>query len=301
MKFESILRRYKNNIAIIFGNGIHRFESKDDANSWEALLVKLARSHKVSMPHDLKESGVSLTEFYDVLEVVRAEDSQSSMQVDFSNLLTALQPRDHHRSIVSWAIKNEVPILTTNFDECLAQAGNCAPHSIKNEKKGFTAFYPWGSYYGDRQLMSADAGFGIWHINGMQRYSQSIRLGLSHYMGSVSRAREWLHSRQSNDGLFEGKDQSDWIGSTTWLHLMFNRDLAFCGLELGENEVFLRWLLIERAKYFKKFPDRKRAGWYFYSSKNEKVGKLFFLKGVGIEPVHVPDRAEIYKSPLWVD
>lgn len=299
MTFESTLRRRRRHLALVIGNGINRFESKGDANSWESLLAALAARHKVSMPGNLKESGVSLTEFYDVVEMAREGSGLPGMQAEFSTLLTALTPGDHHRAVVRWAIQSDVPILTTNFDECLSQAGECSPFAIQNAKKRFTAFYPWGTYYGTRQLVDAEGGFAIWHINGMQRYSQSIRLGLSHYMGSVSRAREWLHSRRSDDGLFDGKDRHHWIGSTTWLHLIFNNDLAFFGIELGENEVFLRWLLIERAKYFRKFPERQRHGWYFYSSEKEKAGKLFFLKGVGIEPVHVPDRADIYRSPLW--
>lgn len=46
----------------------------------------------------------------------------------------------------------------------------------------------------------------------------------------------------------------EWDGAASWLHIVFNSPLLIFGLGLEENEVFFRWLLIERARYFKKFP-----------------------------------------------
>ena len=67
-------------------------------------------------------------------------------------------------------------------------------------------------------------------------------------MGCVERARKMIQSNGFNE-LFDGKNQYNWIGGNTWLHVIFNKDLFIFGLSLEENEVFLRWLLIQRAKY----------------------------------------------------
>src|SRR3546814_19304421 len=105
-------------------------------------------------------------------------------------------------------------------------------------------------------------------------------------MGSVEKARNFLH--KGNDAkLFNGKNQNNWNGSKTWLHIIFNKPLCVFGLGMEENEVFIRWLLIERAKYFKKFPNRQKRGWYV-APKIEKpadklIGKIKFLKGIGFE------------------
>ena len=80
-------------------------------------------------------------------------------------------------------------------------------------------------------------------------------------MGSVGRARAWLH-RGGDRRLFSGKSPDNWLGKNTWVHIIFNSPLLIFGLALEENEVFLRWLLIERARYFKKFPDRRKKAWY---------------------------------------
>ncbi|MDP3549251.1 MAG: hypothetical protein Q8R81_02530 [Novosphingobium sp.] len=94
----------------------------------------------------------------------------------------------------------------------------------------------------------------------MAKYKTSIRLGLSHYMGSVRRAGGWLHGR-SDENPFRAKNRREWQGARTWLHLLFNKPLLFVGLGLAENEVFLRWLLIEQAKYFRTFFDRAHDAW----------------------------------------
>ena len=130
----------------------------------------------------------------------------------------------------------------------------------------------------------------------MQKYHRSIRLGLTHYMGSVARARKWLH-RGNERSLFSGKNQKQWIGADTWLHIMFNKPIAIFGLSLGQTEVFLRWLLIERAKYFSKFPDRRKEAWYIYTDNKPASGKLMFFKYLGITPVQANSYKELYIEP----
>lgn len=299
MKFKDVIKNKKEDVALVIGNGINQYGGADETNSWKSLLASLAKKHGLPLHNGGLPTGVSPTEFYDVLELGRMASAQKgTLQKEFSDLMARWKPHRHHREIVAWASDNNVPILTTNYDNSLATAGNCSLFSIKG-KSNFTAFYPWGHYYSNSQLVEPDAGFGIWHINGMQHYSQSIRLGLSHYMGSVERTRNWLH-KGSEDRLFGGKDRRQWVGANTWLHIVFNKPLAIFGLALAENEVFLRWLLIERAKYFKKYPERKHAGWYFYTSKREETGKLFFLEQVGITPIAAESYDELYGHGVWV-
>ena len=90
---------------------------------------------------------------------------------------------------------------------------------------------------------------------------------------------------------------NNWRGFKTWLHIIFNKSLFIFGLGLEENEVFLRWLLIERIKYFKQFPDRKHKGWYI-SKKEDNAGKKFFLERVGFEIIEVDDYSDIYEN-IW--
>jgi len=242
-------------------------------------------------------AGVALTEFYDVLELQsKGARPKIVLQQEFADFLSGWAPLQHHKYIIKWAQRNHVPILTTNFDTVLSQAGDCELQHTTQE--GFTDFYPWNSYFGNSQLISPTADFGIWHINGTVKYRRSIRLGLTHYMGSVERARG-LIKKGNERRLLSENNLAGWPGVNSWLHIIFHKPLLIFGLELDENEIFLRWLLIERARYYYKFPARKKMAWYAYTSSNEKDGKLFFLKGVGVTPIKVNDYADIYGNESW--
>jgi len=296
MTFESLLKRHASDIAIVLGNGINRYNSASTKNSWVDLLNVLAKRHTVT-PHIDIPQGISLTEFYDILDL-SLEDSlpSTTLQQEFCDLLATWKPNIHHHKIVHWAREHKVPILTTNFDETLSTAAQCNLHFAQRD--AFTDYYPWNAYFSDAQLSDPTAAFAVWHINGMAHYQRSLRLGLTHYMGSVERARRLIH-RSKEHSLFSGKDVRNWKGANTWLHIVFNKPLLIVGLGLEESEVFLRWLLIERARYFRKYPDRRKKAWFFFVDDKRNVGKLHFLKGVGIEPIRVSKYSELYETNSW--
>jgi len=294
---KTILRNNRSNIALVVGNGINLYGDAKSTNSWHDLLVTLA---KKNLPSSLREvpSGVALTEYYDVLDL-KSKNSiskQAPLQQQFCDLMTSWKFYDHHQRIVKWAKNNDCPILTTNFERVLSDAAGC---TLRRTRKGsFTDYYPWESYYSSKDIADPSNEFGIWHINGMQHYRRSVRLGLSHYMGSVERARGWLH-KGNERRLFSGKNVRGWDGADTWLHIIFNTPLLIFGLGLENNEVFLRWLLIERARYFKKFPDRKKEAWYVSTGETNSEGKKFFLDGVGVKYLHAKSYDDIYGNATW--
>ncbi|MRG45163.1 hypothetical protein GFS24_08555 [Chitinophaga sp. SYP-B3965] len=232
--------------------------------------------------------GLSMTEFYDLLDI-QGSTANYAIQKEAARLLADWSFQPHHQHFMAKARELNAPVLTTNFDLIL-------PKSLQLEQyytdtKGFSDFYPWSTYYGDQQLENPASGFGIWYINGFVRYPRSIRLGLSHYMGCVERARSLMAK-----GLYAA--HKHWEGEQTWLEILLNRSLCIFGLAMEENEVFIRWLLIERAKYFKKFPDRKKAGWYVSTETPEarSAGKALFLKNVGLDVVELNSYDELYKD-----
>ena len=232
MKLDRIVSENYNNLALIIGNGINRFDAPEEGNSWIDLLEKL--QHKLTSKTDDIPEHISLTEFFDILDLVVSDGKEKriALQEEFSNLLGNWEPGRHHKAIVKWSLSNDVPILTTNFENTLGKAINCQElRPIK--RKGLTDFYPWTSYYSTKTVHNPAREFAIWHINGMQRYYRSIRLGLDHYMGSVSRARKWIHAERE-EGLFSGKDQFNWKGSDSGLHCIFNNDIFIFGLGLDK-------------------------------------------------------------------
>lgn len=294
---KALLDANKHDLALVVGNGINRYEVASGTNSWEVLLTELARRH-LNPAHTGIPTGVSPTEFYDVLELAVGKTSGSlSLQAQFCKLMATWTPLSQHWRITQWAKNRSIPVLTTNFEGTLGTASSSKLRRCGKDK--FTAFYPWSSYYAPSDVSDPLKYFAVWHVNGMNVYRQSVRLGLSHYMGSVERARVWLH--KSGTRLLGTSDIRSWPGANTWLQVFLHKPLLFFGLGLGENEVFLRWLLIERAKYFRKFPMRAKKGWYVYVQGAHDIdpGKELFLRGVGIEPYAVPGYSHLYGESTW--
>ncbi|MGB0424465.1 MAG: hypothetical protein ACPGED_09080, partial [Flavobacteriales bacterium] len=193
--------------------------------------------------------------------------------------------------------KANLPLLTTNFDETLA--GSAEMELRKIAGGGFSDYYPWNAYHGSHKLSAPDAGFGVWYVNGLIHYPRSIRLGLSQYMGSVERARGLIQGKKET-GLYAASSKKPWGGKNTWLDLIFHKSLCFVGLGLEENETFLRWLLIERVKYFNKFPSRRKPAWYMHPKSSGEIneGKKFFLNNMGVEVHEVVDFDAIYAPSI---
>lgn len=306
---KNILTNNKENLALIIGNGVNKYDNEEKKNSWKDLLIEVAKSYipgdwdrflsriGISPEGDDFPGDMSLTEFYNLIELRSKEKiGKSELQEKFCSLMEYWEPQDQHERIVEWCKNNKTPILTTNFEHTLEEAGGCELR--RNNKKGFTDFYPWETCFSTGRVKNPSREFAIWHINGMAKYKRSIRLGLTHYMGSVQRARKWIHSEE--DGrLFSEKNTQRWRGVNSWLHTIFNNDILIFGIRLDKDEVFLRWLLIERARYFRKFPESSRDGWFISNSISSKEAKKYFLRSVGINPIDVESYDKIYGREIW--
>lgn len=296
MTLRTLLQRQHADLALVIGNGINRYGPAGATNSWNDLIRTLAQK-RLGPALSQIPAGISLTEFYDLIDLARPGRAPvASLQQAFCDLMEQWQSHDQHRHAMRWALAAQVPVLTTNFEATLADAVGSSLYRLGDLP--FTDFYPWDCYYGLSALSDPSSGFGIWHVNGMHRYRRSIRLGLTHYMGSVARVRAWIHEGGAAR-LYGGRDLRAWRGATTWLQILFHKPLLIFGLGLEESEVFLRWLLIERARYFRKFPDRRKRAWYVHTRKERGSGKLYFLNAIGIEPVEVPDFDTIYGASTW--
>lgn len=292
---QTILQRNGSDLALVIGNGINRHGTRTTHNSWDQLLSKVA-AHCAS-PVKAAPAGISLTEFYDILEL-KSDAQTTKLQAEFCGLLKGWVPGAHHKRLMRWAYSHNTPVLTTNFDNVLATAGGCIFQRFRNSS--FTDHYPWECYYAPAELADPRTGFGVWHINGMAKYHRSVRLGLRHYMGSLMRARQWLH--RSGNRLFASNQLESWAGRQTWMQIIFSKPLLIIGLGIEENETFLRWLLLERARYFKEYESCRQKGWYVYRpdpANKTEAGKLYFLESVGFECVAVSSFDEIYDEPAW--
>lgn len=302
---NNIIRDNQDNIAFIIGNGIH-YQYGDCSITWENLLKDLWKTYVENNGQDVPQ-GVSFTEFYDILEMNRfwgnqgviPQNSEQVIQQRSSvkqSVIDKFPPKEVYnlRGCIEGIKRLNAPILTTNFDTYMSDSVNATMHKLRpigNQYK-FTDFYPWNVYYSDQEIANPLYGFAVWHINGTTKYARSIKLGLSDYMGCVERARRMIQG-DSLEEYFRGKNQSYWVGCNTWLHIMFNKSLFIFGLGLEENEVFLRWLLIQRTKYCKLY-HKSHSGWYV--NKGINPGKRFFLEQLGFKVIDISDYNTLYQA-----
>ena len=285
----------RKNITFIFGNGINRYENDKNSNiSWNSLLLEVWDSISNRTLSEIAK-GITTTEFYNIMEF----EAESSNEVRNKTVETvkSWKPSDYVKTLEGRLQEMDCPVLTTNFDRNLEQG---LQRRIMATKQGFSDYYPWNVYYSTQELNDPLDGFGVWHVNGMLDYPRSLRLSLSDYMNLTIRARKFIHSDDALD-TFDKKNISNWNGYNTWLHLIFNCNLCIIGLALDEQESFLRWLLIERTKYFKKYKNRKKKGWYVCcNSEIENQGKKMFLEYLGFEIICLADYKSIYETLLKI-
>lgn len=294
---KNLLERNKSDIAFIVGNGINRHFNDNNNISWEDLLLDLWDKYLFSTQSTIPD-GISFTEFYDILEINNYETIDNFnlvLQKDIKENMLKWNTNDTQNIVINKIKSLNAPLLTVNFDDLIPKSMNLDFHKIHDSK--FSDFYPWSCYYSDRILDNPTEGFGVWYINGMVKYHRSIKLGLSQYMGNVGHARKLIHNNIEAIS-FVGKNQNYWEGYETWLHIIFNKSLFIFGFGLGEQEIFMRWLLIERAKYFKKFPERKHKGWFLVQKNSLSDGQKLFFHSVGIEVIEVENYQNIYQD-IW--
>jgi hypothetical protein len=266
--------------AILLGNGINNLDKT--FMDWKSLLRKIGGKN-------LNFDGLTYNEIYDFIELHNGKERKLKNKVVEELIAPTKNKLNPHAQFVELTNNYGCPVLTTNFDLGLETSLDLTFYRTKN--KGFTRYYPWDKYSAKYQLENPTEGFGIWHMHGMITHSDSIRLGLTDYMGSVEKARRWIHKGEAS--LFRGKDQANWRGRNTWLHIWFNMPLVIVGLKLESQEVFIRWLLIERERYFKKFK-KKRKRTIFISTGNDTLIDNF-LSNLNIEHKITKEYIDLYR------
>lgn len=279
--------------ALLIGNGINLFNGKDSAD-WSHLLAQLALDHNLNLTQQ-EVDEMSNTEFFDILDLSKHKADRSSLQQQFCALMTSWKPDDHHNTIVKWAQNYGRPIVTVNFDENLSKSVGANFYRSGN---GFTDYYPWNCYFSDSELDNAKSDFAIWHAHGMMKYPRSIRLGLTHYMGSVQRARSQVNGDQGLRSMIKNGGRS-WRGGNSWLEILFFCPLLIFGFTFSKDETFLRWLFLERARLHKANPAMKKKTWFVDTPESGSLHRKAFFKCLGMEYIAITDYAEIYQNPAW--
>ncbi len=281
------------NPALLIGNGINQYNNHQNS-SWNDLLRNLATSCNIEFaPEDLL--GMSNTEFFDILDLGKPSSDRGSLQRAFCKEMETWRPSGHHTDILKWAQKYNTPVITVNFDENLSLSVDA---NFYRGKDRFTDFYPWTSYFANKAVHNPRSSFAIWHAHGMMKYYRSIRLGLTHYMGSVQRARKLIYNKGGVRACAK-EPHRGWSGENTWLDAFFFCPLIVMGFGFGKDETFFRWLFLERARLYKLEPNLRQSTWFIDTASIHKQYRKVFLKNLGIQYISMDNYSAIYEAHGW--
>ncbi|MBD5427630.1 MAG: hypothetical protein HDR38_08805 [Treponema sp.] len=311
-----------NDAAILLGNGINRYCESNFKTatccSWNDLLKALADDEGKRIL-GIKSMDIPYPEFFDLL-CLRSEDD------DYENLKPAIkQEVEHwksfkiHKNLTNFAIEHDIPIITTNYDTTLLtddlkeknkkvakkfKKTKVLPNEPVNPLGKKAQTYPWTFYYSDREVKDCLKEFAIWHMHGFSRYPKSLVIGMYDYARVIKKIRDF-YSDKWHEGKTEKTQYSikniaskSWKKKerNSWLTVFFNKDLYIIGLGLSSYELSVRWLLLQRERFFKKYPERRKRTVFVYSSQERMTrSKKFFLETAGIE-TEKHDYDEIYSS-----
>lgn len=183
--------------------------------------------------------------------------------------------------------KEQIPILTTNYDEALSKKMDLTRHcKIHNLDSQYT--FPFETYFSKTEIEYPWREFAIWHINGLTYYPQSIKIGYLDYANMFNEIRNRLYILHGTSEIFALIKDKETL-KYTWISIFFYRDLFIWGVGLNEDEYVLRWLLVERAKY-NILTHKSLKGWYVHLKDIDSPmtdGKKMFLNTVGIKIIEV--------------
>ena len=263
--------------AILIGNGIN--QTAERFMTWDELLKS------VSGEESLDSEGLTYPELYNFIQL-KSGISELKLKKKVCNhfTYTGYGSNAVYGAFLDVVKEGDCPVLTTNFDLSLKFQGKLDRFRLK--RKGFTRYYPWDTYFSTGQLTEAWEGFGIWHVHGFTTYPDSVRMGLSDYMGSVGKAREQIQSELS------AQHPEVLPSLRNWLDIWFRKPLIIIGLSLEEQEVFIRWLLIERMRYYSKFELKHPP--IVLLLKNGNDGNHPFLRNLEVEIVLAEKYLDLY-------
>lgn len=268
--------------AFLLGNGLNNMANR--SIGWISILDEISQGIGIKYVQ-----GFPLPSFFELLTLYAPDNLDHSLKDRFREKVKTISGSNRHRELFEFCEDNQIDILTTNFDHSLQKTNGLKKKSTRSLKKGFTDYYPWQIFY-----QKEGSKIKLFHINGDINYKRSIKLSVKDYAGNITRFNELYRPSATN---------SRYENDITWINTLFEKQLVILGLSLGEDEIFLRNLLIERKIYRTKNKIEEKEennGYYLYCDKtflNDKNKferyKLFF-NSVGIEMIGYSDYFMLY-------
>ena len=104
----------RRDLAFVIGNGLNNYAYNPDTScKWDRLIFKTWEEVTGSNLDSI--NGMSLTEFYNLLEI-RTALPDKELKPKVLDSLKHLKPKKFHEEFGDCLVKWDVPVLTTNYD-----------------------------------------------------------------------------------------------------------------------------------------------------------------------------------------
>ena len=316
MTTSDAIAKLRNNKDFVFliGNGINRHYDKCSP-SWSHLLNSIAEELNIEISiaddnksrkqiaHDEKgvneteqqkvqtssKSGLTNPEFFSLIERRwgKRKDVLTVLKEhkDKFNKFDSTTETSIKKALLTW----NVPVLTTNYDKRL-DFGRSRNMSCPDGHKRYYDF-PLNTYYSPNEIQSVCSQFAVWHIHGSFDASNKIQISLDDYLNYVNHVSPKLRDFTCNTN-----DLSKCKYADTWLYPFLTKTLCFVGVGLEIDEVFLRWLLLQRKQMMRNGNIPETESYYFCIKKDLTKGKEMFLENVGVKPIPFKGYNSMYKN-----
>lgn len=284
--------------------------------------------------------GISYPEIAELAEIYNREDKTERKKVSQNNEFISIKMQickkidendrkvkkdnknENQKKLFEICKKNHLPVLSTNYDHSfiieypanqkekpryldkaiehpywIFQKGK----EITNKRRLAYMFYNlYFKYDGPFSINKLDIRneFAIWPIHGTKRYCRSLCINNKDYAKRIADISKIINKNKKT--IFT---QNQWAGKYTWINIFLHNDLVILGLDLEENELDLRWLLVERYIYQKWLVNKKykkeiAKTIFLYRKKIDKKtkeeieikkGKKRFFESIGIKCIKVDD------------
>lgn len=309
--------------AFLVGNGINLADGCEELR-WDKLLVKVLFGEdkdKNEKSKDVLEEefkGLNYPEIAELAEWYRKNGTtEKDIKID-QNKTIKNQICDNlddkgnktHKQFIDFCMENDIPVLTTNFDQKLLSSLKTKKKekvktpfwfltdTEKNNYRKIPYHYPFRAYFAEKEFDDNDEinkKFAVWYIHGTKRYVDSIRLNNVDYARNIAEI----------DKLIRYKKQigTNWIEKHSWIDIFMRNDLVIMGLGLDSSETDIRWLLRERYVYQKSMNQRENSSVstiYIYDPKDGIApGKRKLFEALGIKCVEMKQN-EIYSLDKYL-
>lgn len=238
--------------AILLGSGLNL--CIDGYPSWDDLLQNIGAEFYSRVGLDINP----LLKYDAIMCAAKEEYGAENTEFKIRELLGALNTpelaianSDLFASIISSGVNT---ILTTNYDYNLETALIHGKASALHGQE-FSCRHSTETSRSNKRYNQIGDDVRIHHIHGELNFPRSICLGITKYIGNLSKIMELLSSGESiQEASHLGRlidsqvFSKDTCKEKTWAELLFNSNIYIVGLGLSPKELDIWWLLMRRAQ-----------------------------------------------------